>query len=390
MSDRLKTKEELPFKYFVVKTDDSPEFKEYKNWLLKNFGTSWDSNYKYIGYDNREFDNGLDGNDNLSDFKNNPKVFTAKEFMDILRANESRVLEPNTYARFTSTSKVEELFNKAKDNGLETFLSFKWGELLLIVGDTGRLFSASGLVANKREISPEEFEERLNNSIKAIKKEDNMEKVIIAYKAPMDLFCGQVKKGEVYVMGEMGMAHPERINCHYVPKEIVKTWEPVYEEVKPEYKVGDWVTIDINLVEKDRPKHVLVVENKYKLTQKLRTNSVPDYCGDVYDWDADCFLNSKWFRLATPEEIASAQEETVSMGGFEVVVKPTGIYHKNDNITKFCKGLYDFNNNLPKELGGYGLKFSDISFTRTGCQHNVTKLDAWVSVYTKYLQKQKS
>ncbi len=33
---------------------------------------------------------------------------------------------------------------------------------------------------------------------------------------------------------------------------------------------------------------------------------------------------------------------------------------------------------------------SDISFTRTGCQHNVTKLDAWVGVYTKYLQKQKS
>ena len=29
---------------------------------------------------------------------------------------------------------------------------------------------------------------------------------------------------------------------------------------------------------------------------------------------------------------------------------------------------------------------SDISFTRTGCQHNVTKLDAWVSVYTKYLK----
>jgi hypothetical protein len=43
-----------------------------------------------------------------------------------------------------------------------------------------------------------------------------------------------------------------------------------------------------------------------------------------------------------------------------------------------------------KELGGYGLKFSDISFTRTGFKHNVTKLYPWVSVYRKYLQKQTS
>jgi hypothetical protein len=210
---------------------------------------------------------------------------------------------------------------------------------------------------------------------------------IIGYKAPMDLFCGQVKKGELYVMGEMGMAQPERINCHYVPKEIVKTWEAVYEELKPEYKVGDWVTIDVKLVQKDKPHHTLVIANKYKLTQKLKDNNISDSYKDHYDWEADCWLNSKWFRLATPEEIVSAQEEIVSMGEFEVVIKPNGIFHHNDNITEFCKGLYNFNSNLPTSLGGFVVNFAEISFTKTGCQNNTTTLNAWLAVYTKYLVK---
>jgi hypothetical protein len=308
MKPTLKTKEQLPFKYFVVQNDESQEFDNYLKWLNNEYGCNWagfDFMY-YFGYTDSDDYIGGNGTNNYrysSEFENNPKVFTAKEFMDILR------------------------------------------------------------------------EEKMSN------------KKIIGYKAPMDLFKGQVKKGEIYVSSEVGMAHPERINCHYVPKEIVETWEAVYEEVKPQYKVGDWVTIDVKFVEKDKPNHTLVLGNKYKLTQKLKDNNIPDSYKDHYDWEADCWLNSKWFRLATPEEIVLAQEEIVSMGEFEVVIKPNGIFHKNDNITDFCKGLHTFNNSLPTSLGGFAVNFAEIAFTKTGCQNNTTTLDAWVNVYTKYLAK---
>jgi len=211
---------------------------------------------------------------------------------------------------------------------------------------------------------------------------------IIGYKAPMGLFKDKIKENTLYLKNdwERDTYYPKdfsKTSPYILPKEIVETWEAVYEETKPEYKIGDWVTI-VN------PDNTTKTWAKYTLVYKIEGFETWKNLPAITLVNATNLVTYDEVRLATPEEIASAQEETVSMGGFEVVVKPTGIYHKKDNITEFCKGLYDFNNSLPKELGGYGLKFSDISFTRTGCQHNVTKLDAWVSVYTKYLQKQKS
>ena len=379
---KLKTKEELPFKYFVVKRDNSQDWKDYIKWLSKGYIDFWTGNhYDYYGFDGGKYQCGINAFDKIEYFINNPKLFTAREFMDILRGNESMLLEPNTYAKFQSSYRVKALFNKAKDNRVKTFSEFRDSELFLMVGDGGILYSAMAHSPNKKEISPEEFEERLNNTIKAMKKED---KEIIGYKAPQDFYNGLVKKGDIVKYGSVEASYAS--NGRSFPKEIVEQWEPVY---KVEYKVGDWVTVDVKLVEKDKPNHILVLENKYKLTQKLLSNIIPDWYGNDFDWSGDCYLNSKWFRLATPEEIASVEEEVVGMGGFDVVVTPNGIFHKHDNITDFCKGLYDYNANLPKELGGYGLKFGDISFIRTGCQDNLTKLDAWVGVYSKYLEKQK-
>lgn len=57
---------------------------------------------------------------------------------------------------------------------------------------------------------------------------DEKMKKIIGYKAPYDLFGGDIKKGTVYPVFET----TDRTKEFFVPLEIVKTWEPVYEEEK--------------------------------------------------------------------------------------------------------------------------------------------------------------
>jgi len=87
---KLKTKEQLPFKYFLVKNDDSAEFKDYLSWLNEQYGYNWDGydrNY-YYGYDGNSSYYGTNVWLHINDFENNPKVFTAKEFMDILKKEE--------------------------------------------------------------------------------------------------------------------------------------------------------------------------------------------------------------------------------------------------------------------------------------------------------------
>lgn len=77
------------------------------------------------------------------------------------------------------------------------------------------------------------------------KNTESTNKRIIGYKCPIDMFDGCIPKNTLYVRkysevlenGYYSKDHLES-NVYYLPKEIVETWEPVYEE---EYKVGDWV-----------------------------------------------------------------------------------------------------------------------------------------------------
>ena len=114
---KLKTKEELPFKYFVVKRDNSQDWKDYIKWLSKGYIDFWTGNhYDYYGFDGGKYQCGINAFDKIEYFINNPKLFTAREFMDILRGNESMLLEPNTYAKFQSSYRVKALFNKETQN----------------------------------------------------------------------------------------------------------------------------------------------------------------------------------------------------------------------------------------------------------------------------------
>ncbi len=60
---------------------------------------------------------------------------------------------------------------------------------------------------------------------------------IIGYKAPYDMFLGEIKKDEVFVKwgsNSTYVSEQDKRKAHQVPNEIVEKWEPVYEENKEE------------------------------------------------------------------------------------------------------------------------------------------------------------
>lgn len=62
-----------------------------------------------------------------------------------------------------------------------------------------------------------------------------MSKRIIGYKAPSDLFGGDIKKGHIYNPGtNKNYFQPEgQAGKHYIPAEIASKWELAFEEEKP-------------------------------------------------------------------------------------------------------------------------------------------------------------
>jgi len=81
------------------------------------------------------------------------------------------------------------------------------------------------------QITYEEFK-------KYIKKENMKEKKIIGYKAPYDLFQGNIKKGTIYTFLALEKSvykySPKENKYFSLPREIVETWEPVYESTEKE------------------------------------------------------------------------------------------------------------------------------------------------------------
>lgn len=41
MNNTLKSKEELPFKYFVVEKDNTQDYKDYIDWLNQQYDVNW-------------------------------------------------------------------------------------------------------------------------------------------------------------------------------------------------------------------------------------------------------------------------------------------------------------------------------------------------------------
>lgn len=163
---------------------------------------------------------------------------------------------------------------------------------------------------------------------------DFMEKKIIGYKAPYDLFGGKVKKEEIATpffkpfSGEKAYHFKikglENTVSDTLPKEIVETWEPVYEPEKP-------------------------------------------------------------------------KEIEINMGSFSLKLTKEGIFHKTENITDYVEKLNIWWKNVLNEGNlKFGNKnydclipSSNITIEKSGCEKVQTKLSDWLKVWNKYQEFQK-
>lgn len=85
-------------------------------------------------------------------------------------------------------------------------------------GDSFTLFYA-------KEITFKQF-------LKYILKQETMEKEIIGYKTPYNMYGGQVKKGDIWTLNKYDNGYQSNANVTDLPKEIVEQWEKVYKEEK--------------------------------------------------------------------------------------------------------------------------------------------------------------
>lgn len=169
------------------------------------------------------------------------------------------------------------------------------------------------IVIGYTEITIEQFKEHV------LKQQQHMKRKIIGYLAPHDLFDGLIKKGDLVVLNPLGKknktyrAKNYNPNGYYVlPNEIVESWEPVYEQKKPKYKLGDYVTVIA-------PQSV--IEGTWLKSTDRRTFMLQkeheQYSGGIM-WSTKKGggngLKEEWFRLATPEEIEYAREYKIVRG----------------------------------------------------------------------------
>ena len=82
----------FPPKYFIVQEDGTNDFKEYIDWLNKTYQTSYEGNSlnDWYGVDNEDKGSEVTLWASPSMFLNNPQQFTAKDFMDKLRASGNK------------------------------------------------------------------------------------------------------------------------------------------------------------------------------------------------------------------------------------------------------------------------------------------------------------
>ena len=78
----------FPPKYFIVKRDNTDDYKDFIDWLNKKYNVYVSGTlFEWYGVNDEKKDNKIVADDDASKFKGNPQQFTAKEFMDNLRAS---------------------------------------------------------------------------------------------------------------------------------------------------------------------------------------------------------------------------------------------------------------------------------------------------------------
>lgn len=184
-----------------------------------------------------------------------------------------------------------------------------------------------------KQIEGETSKEKVQKLMESFN-QSTMERKIIGYLAPTNLYGKEIPQGTIYkVCFNKNYYEPEgktgkEAENLVLPKEIVETWECVYE---PEYKTGDYVWIKYTVEHcngwkygHDKDKQVLVKIKKYR---DLRPDS-PHKVYNVFEENGNKILFSAdsgedyIIRKATEEEIERTQQKKVVIGnkGIEVTI----------------------------------------------------------------------
>lgn len=199
---------------------------------------------------------------------------------------------------------------------------------------------------------------------------------IIGYRAPTDLFKGEVKKDDIYIVNgcndKMFVPQTPRANTaayYSVPTEIAETWLPVYEE---EFKVGDYVVLT---------KHPTGWASEQPLGTVLKIeNDKTKYCGGMMftvskNGKRMGGLDDGCYRKATQEEILATQTTTVTVSNHNIeltIYKNGAITSKKGSFSaEEVRNLYNGVKEavLGSQVGTWSVYFVDAGsrFLRIGC-----------------------
>jgi len=90
----------------------------------------------------------------------------------------------------------------------------------------------------------------------------------------------------------------------------------------------------------------------------------------------------KWF-----EPVYKQEEKVISMGSFNLTIKPEGIFHKNENITNFVEEMMRTLTpltNRHNKFNKWTYNIENITFNQTGCEGSKTTYKQWEEVWKTY------
>jgi hypothetical protein len=202
-------------------------------------------------------------------------------------------------------------------------------------------------------------------------KKEILRSKIVGYKSPHNLYNGRILKGSLFRQSTVDTENYTNDGSgilNAIPKEIVETWEPIYEY--EEIKAGDWVVTTTEISKsyekpyKDEVFQIIKVDARYVYFGEHRAVEISRV------------------RLATPEEINAAIQTVIRMGGengFDLTVKNGRVYHKTEDITNFVKEV-QLHFNQTCKIAGYDFVIKDILLSKTGCESKETKLSEWLAI----------
>jgi len=248
-------------KYWAVKNTHNDDFKVVVDYLNSIMNTTFwvGKTYTYYGYDGSSGQRGTDGWDILQAFQNNPTLLTLEEFKKAIGIEEEFILPEKWCVKETPEicHWAKQIFGCSNVYYGDRYLCIKrdlypkFDSYLFLIDKTGYT-----------EITFEQFKKYV------LKMENN--KKIIGYKSPVDLFNKNYKAGTLFIKdtGNFNfMYKPEGCvdNSKWtLPKEIVETWQPIYEEEVKTINMGSF-----NLTVKDKK----VFHNQEEITDFVKAMS---------------------------------------------------------------------------------------------------------------------